>query len=114
MGDGITAKWSSAVEAPKETAATTLVKGDGDAVADGDTVSTYLWVGNGTAQEQVFSDYDNGAPESIPNDPDQLGAVFAHCSRGRHTAPESPWSPARARSSARRRTSSVSIRPTAW
>lgn len=77
VGDGITATWSSAVEAPKETTATTLVKGDGDAVADGDTVSTYLWVGNGTEQEQVFSDYDNGAPESIPNDPDQLGAVFA-------------------------------------
>ena len=39
-------------------------------------MSAYLWVGNGTAQEQVFSDYDNGAPESIPNGPDQLEAVF--------------------------------------
>ena len=76
VGESITAKWSSAVETPKETTVTTLVKGDGDAVADGDTVSTYLWIGNGTAQEQVFSDYDNGAPESIPNDPDQLDAVF--------------------------------------
>lgn len=76
VGDSLTAKWSSAVEAPKEVAVTTLVKGDGEPVADGDTVSTYLWVGNGTAQEQVFSDYDNGAPESIPNDPDQLGDVF--------------------------------------
>jgi peptidylprolyl isomerase len=76
VGESITAKWSSAVETPKETTVTTLVKGDGDEVADGDTVSTYLWVGNGTAQEQVFSDYDNGAPESIPNDPDQLDAVF--------------------------------------
>lgn len=76
VGEGITAKWSSAVETPEETIVTTLVKGDGEAVADGDTVSTYLWVGNGTAQEQVFSDYDNGAPESIPNDPEQLDAVF--------------------------------------
>jgi len=76
VGESITAKWSSAVETPKETSVTTLVKGDGDAVADGDVVSTYLWVANGTAQEQVFSDYDNGAPESIPNDPDQLDAVF--------------------------------------
>jgi peptidylprolyl isomerase len=76
VGDSITAKWSSAVETPKETTVTTLVKGDGDALADGDTVSTYLWVGNGTAQKQVFSDYDNGAPESIPNNPDQLDAVF--------------------------------------
>ena len=77
VGDGITAEWSSAVEAPKEVDATTLVKGDGDTIADGDTVSTYLWVGNGTAQEQVLSDYDNGAPESLPNDPEQLGEVFA-------------------------------------
>lgn len=76
VGDGITAEWSSAVEAPKEVAATTLVKGDGDTIEDGDTVSTYLWVGNGTAQEQVLSDYDNGAPQSLPNDPDQLGPVF--------------------------------------
>jgi peptidylprolyl isomerase len=76
VGESITAKWSSAIETPKETTVTTLVKGDGDAVADGDTVSTYLWVGNGTAQEQVFSDYDNGAPESIPNNPEQLDAVF--------------------------------------
>ena len=76
MGESIAATWSSAVEAPEETTVTTLVKGDGDAVADGDTVSTYLWVGNGTAQEQVFSDYDNGAPQAIPNDPEQLDAVF--------------------------------------
>jgi peptidylprolyl isomerase len=76
VGQSITAKWSAAVETPEETTVTTLVKGDGEAVADGDIVSTYLWVANGTAQEQVFSDYDNGAPESIPNDPDQLDAVF--------------------------------------
>jgi peptidylprolyl isomerase len=76
VGESITAKWSAAVETPKETTVTTLVKGDGEAVADGDTVSTYLWVGNGTAKKQVFSDYDNGAPESIPNDPDQLDPVF--------------------------------------
>jgi peptidylprolyl isomerase len=77
VGEGITAKWSSAVKTPKDTTVTTLVKGDGDAVAAGDTVSAYLWVGDGTAQKQVFSDYDNKAPESIPNNPDQLGAVFS-------------------------------------
>lgn len=76
VGESITAKWSSAVETPQETTVTTLVKGDGEAVAEGDIVSTYLWVGNGTAQEQIFSDYDGGAPKSIPNDPDQLDAVF--------------------------------------
>jgi peptidylprolyl isomerase len=77
VGESITASWSSAVEAPKETAVTTLVKGDGDPIADGDTVSAYMWVGDGAAQKQVFSDYDTKAPESLPNDPDQLGPVFS-------------------------------------
>ena len=76
VGEGLTATWSSKVEEPESTTVTTLVRGTGDAVADGDTVSTFLWVGNGTAQEEVFCDYDNGAPESIPNNPEQLDAVF--------------------------------------
>jgi peptidylprolyl isomerase len=75
VGESITAKWNSEVELPESTTVTTLVKGDGDPVADGDTVSTYLYVGNGTTQEDVYSDYDNGAPESLPND-GQLGDVF--------------------------------------
>lgn len=76
VGESITAEWSSAIEPPEETTVTTVVEGDGAAVADGDTVSTYLWVGNGTTQKQVLSDYDNGAPQPIPNDPDQLDPVF--------------------------------------
>ena len=38
-------------------------------------MSTYLYLGNGTTQKDAFSDYDNGAPESLPND-GQLGDVF--------------------------------------
>jgi peptidylprolyl isomerase len=76
VGESITADWKSAVETPEETSTTTLVKGEGDEVAEGDTVSVYLWVGDGAAQKQVFSDYDNGAPEAIPYSPDQLDEVF--------------------------------------
>lgn len=76
VGESITADWKSAVEAPDQVEVTTLVAGDGDEVAEGDTVSTYLWAGNGTTKEQVFSDYDNGAPEAIPYSADQLDAVF--------------------------------------
>ena len=76
VGEGITADWKSAVETPDEVTVTTLVKGDGDEVAEGDTVSVYLWVADGAKQKQVFSDYDNGAPEAIPNQPDQLDEVF--------------------------------------
>jgi FKBP-type peptidyl-prolyl isomerase-like protein len=76
VGESLTATWHSEVETPESTTVTTLVKGTGDEVADGDTVSTYLYLGNGTTQEDAFSDYDNGAPESLPND-GQLGDVFA-------------------------------------
>lgn len=75
VGKAISPTWNSAVEAPDETSVTTLVKGDGEAIADGDTVSTFLWVGNGTTKEVVYSDYDNGAPEAIPNT-DEIDDVF--------------------------------------
>lgn len=75
VGEGLTAEWSAAVEQPEETRVETLVAGDGEEIAEGDTVTAYLYVGNGSTQEDVFSDYDNGAPESIPND-EQVGEVF--------------------------------------
>ena len=75
VGESLTAEWSGAIEQPEETRVETLVEGDGEEIADGATVSTYVYVGNGSTQEDVFSDYDNGAPESIPND-EQVGEVF--------------------------------------
>jgi peptidylprolyl isomerase len=41
-----------------------LIEGDGETVADGDTVSAHLWIGNGFTQEEATSTFD-GAPESI-------------------------------------------------
>ena len=38
-------------------------------------MSTYLWVGDGTTQKEAYSDYTQGAPESIPNDDGRRGAV---------------------------------------
>ena len=75
VGKSLKATWSSKIATPTSTTVTTLVKGDGDAVADGDTVNAYLYVGNGTAQKDLYSDYDNGGPEAIPNT-DQAGDVF--------------------------------------
>jgi peptidylprolyl isomerase len=75
VGKAISPTWSSTVDTPEKTTVTTLVKGEGDAIAEGDTVSTYLWVGNGTTKKAVYSDYDNGAPEPIPNT-DQVDDVF--------------------------------------
>ena len=81
VGESLTATWHSEVEVPESTSVSTLVKGTGDEVADGDTVSAYLYLGNGTTQEDAFSDYDNGAPESLPND-GQLGDVFTQLFAG--------------------------------
>ena len=81
VGESLTATWHSEVEAPESTSVSTLVKGTGDEVADGDTVSAYLYLGNGTTQKDAFSDYDNGAPESLPND-GQLGDVFTQLFAG--------------------------------
>ena len=75
VGKTLKAAWNSEVELPKSTTVTTLVQGDGEAVADGDTVSTYLYVGNGSTQKDLYNDYDNGASEAIPNT-EQAGEVF--------------------------------------
>jgi peptidylprolyl isomerase len=76
VGKSLEATWHSTVDAPKSTTVTTLVKGDGDKIADGDTVSTFLWVGDGTTKKDAYNDYTQGSPESIPNN-DQLSDVFA-------------------------------------
>lgn len=75
VGKSLAATWSSEIEVPKTTTVTTLVQGDGDEVQDGDTVTTFLYVGNGSTQKDLYSDYDNGSPEGIPNT-EQAGEVF--------------------------------------
>ena len=81
VGESLTATWNSKIQEPESTTVTTLVKGTGDAVAAGDTVSTYLWVGNGSTKKDVYSDYDHGAPEAIANG-DQLSSVFGQLFSG--------------------------------
>lgn len=65
VGESLEATWKSEVALPKKTTVTTLVKGDGDKLAEGDTVNAYLWLGNGTTKETVFNGYDNGGAESL-------------------------------------------------
>lgn len=89
VGEGITATWASAVEKPTETTVTTLVEGDGEEVAEGDSVSAYLWLGNGTSQKEVYNGYSSGAPESVPNDPsagEVLTQLFAGATYGSRVA----------------------------
>lgn len=75
VGKGLTPTWHSTVDAPKATTVTTLVTGTGAKIADGDTVSTYLYLGDGTTKKDAYSDYTNGSPESIPVN-NQLSDLF--------------------------------------
>jgi peptidylprolyl isomerase len=75
VGKELTSTWHSTLDAPKSSTVTTLVKGTGSAIADGDTVSAYLYLGDGTTKKDAYSDYTNGSPESIPNN-DQLSDLF--------------------------------------
>jgi peptidylprolyl isomerase len=76
VGESLTATWHDTIDPPESTTVTTLVKGTGDEIADGDTVSAFLYLGDGTTKKDAFSDYDHGAPESIPND-GQAGGVLS-------------------------------------
>ncbi|MBV9829991.1 MAG: hypothetical protein JOZ82_00215, partial [Marmoricola sp.] len=75
VGKGITAKFHQKIAYPTSTKVTTLVKGSGNKIASGDTVTTYLWVGDGTTKKVAYSDYQNGKAEPIPNN-GQLSPVF--------------------------------------
>ena len=75
VGKGITAKWHKTIAKPKSSTVKTLVKGPGDKITSGDTVSTYVWIGDGTTKKVAFSDYKNGAAEPIPNN-GQVSPVF--------------------------------------
>ena len=81
VGKSITAKCHKAIATPKASKVTTLVKGSGGKIASGDTVSTYLWVGDGTTKKVAYSDYQNGKAEPIPYNA-QLSPVFTKLFNG--------------------------------
>ena len=54
---------------------TTLTKGDGETLSDGDLVSAQLWIGNGFSQKQAYSSYDQGGAQQLTLN-DQLSPVL--------------------------------------
>lgn len=89
VGKAVEVTWKSKVSTPSSTVATTLVKGTGDKIASGDSVTSYLWIGDGTTQKVAYSDYTNGAPESIPNNGQLNGVLtklFANATYGSRVA----------------------------
>lgn len=75
--------WHKEVAYPKTTTVKTLVKGTGRAVGKGDSVSAYIWIGDGTTKLQAYSDFANGSPETITND-GKMGKVWDQILSGAH------------------------------
>jgi peptidylprolyl isomerase len=74
LGSEPKVEWNGKLDTDK-TDTTVISEGDGDEIADGDQVQAYLWIGNGYTQEKAYSDYDNGAPETVTASSD-LSPVF--------------------------------------
>jgi peptidylprolyl isomerase len=83
VGKAPTVKWHEEMAYPKTTTVKTLVKGTGAAVGSGDSVSAYIWIGDGTTKLESYSDYSNGSPETITND-GKMGAVWTKILKGAH------------------------------
>lgn len=82
-GTAPTVKWNKEIAYPKATTVKTLVKGTGPAVQKGDSVSAYVWLGDGTTRLQAYSDYAQGAPETLTWD-SKLGSEWGKLLTGAH------------------------------
>jgi peptidylprolyl isomerase len=60
---------------------TTLTKGDGDTIADGDQVTAQIWIGDGTSKKEAYSTYDQGGAQLLTLN-DQLSPVFSDAIKG--------------------------------
>lgn len=58
-----------------ETEEKVVTEGEGEDVADGDTVLAHLWIGNGFTEEQAFTTWDSGKPELLTVDDNLSGAI---------------------------------------
>ncbi len=74
--------WDGDFEAD-ETTSEVLSEGEGDEVASGDKVVAHIWIGNGFSQEQAFSSYEAGGPETLTVDEETLSEVFIEGLEGR-------------------------------
>jgi peptidylprolyl isomerase len=80
VGSAPQVAWKSKMTAA-DVQTTTLTKGDGDTLADGDVVSAQLWIGNGFSQKQAYSSYDQGGAQQLTLT-DQLSPVLLDAIKG--------------------------------
>lgn len=74
VGSAPKVTWKSEMSS-SEIVDTTLTKGDGAAVQEGDKVQTNIWIGNGFTKQKSYSSYDQGQPEALTVDKN-LSPVF--------------------------------------
>jgi peptidylprolyl isomerase len=94
VGKSIDVKFDSQVSV-NEVSTKVLTEGDGPEVADGDQVTTHLYLGNGFTQEEALNTYDSGSPERLTVDENQLSEVFIDALSGHTVGSRQP--PARHR-----------------
>jgi peptidylprolyl isomerase len=83
VGESVKVKFDSQVSVDDATSKV-LTEGDGPEVADGDQVTTHIYLGNGFTKEQALNTYDSGSPEQLTLDKQQLSEVFLEALSG-HT-----------------------------
>jgi peptidylprolyl isomerase len=67
-------EWDGELEV-EEMETSVVIEGEGEELAEGDQVSAYLWIGNGTTQEEAYNGFEAGQPETIVASQD-LNPVF--------------------------------------
>jgi peptidylprolyl isomerase len=72
--------WKSKMTAD-DVQTTTLTKGDGDTIEEGDVVSAQLWIGNGFSQKKAYSSYDQGGAQQLTVN-EQLSPVLHDAVKG--------------------------------
>jgi peptidylprolyl isomerase len=73
-------EWKGALTAAK-VQTTTLTKGTGDVVNEGDQVSAQIWIGDGFSKKEAYSTYDQGGAQVLTLN-SQLSPVFADAIQG--------------------------------
>jgi peptidylprolyl isomerase len=64
VGTAPVVEWKSKMTA-SDVQTTTLTKGDGDTVAEGDLVTAKLWIGNGFTQKEAYNSYKAGGAQQL-------------------------------------------------
>jgi peptidylprolyl isomerase len=80
VGEKPQVEWKGKLTAD-DVQSSTLTKGDGDTIADGDQVSAQIWIGDGFSEKEAYSTYDQGGAQILTLN-NQLSPVFADAIKG--------------------------------